>query len=796
MRWRQRIPGPLLQMPRLGLAAFRRRMLVHGVFLLLVLGTLSLALAVLQGEKERAWKSYVHGFARSQAEVMARLRHPTGQLALLNAGYGHTNLNTDNDTNANSSATLSPLLLPYAAIDFDDNNKARQAVEMAGCSVLYPDGSSVCAAIGSNPYAGGFIYLVGQFLSPTLVGRPRGQLDLSTLHRAHISLTMRGTTTEWTAPYEALPSPRPDALRGRLTGFAGNKLVLDAQSRPVRDFRGWLWQDGPCLPQPATSTAHPSASLPNNTTAEADTCMRTAFFSVRLPVDAFSDALFTQSSSALVWPPADLANIRLRIQMWGPENAEPTESIDATPPNPVAEPAPPEAAAAQPSAQPPLKPRPASKPLFDTQANPGIHPMASLADISSSLQPGEQVRITKIGSTAAPLLLQAAKTTTRPPPSWLTHLIRWLPLDEPATPPIQTARLGTLSGAYDVQFSGDLRGVEQSLGTAATRMVGYVSAMLAAIALGWLVIAVGFLRKVKTLTRRAAAVSYNIQDGHLHASLDRLEVADLRGTDELGILAGGLADLLQRVKDDLHREQLRAQQERDMWHAVGHEIMSPLQSLMVLHASTDDPARRYVQRMQQAVHVLYGTASPAEAIAAADVPQGRLDLDAFLSHVAANAHFAGIEHVVYQRKPTLGSHAQAIHPANPVIVRADEFSLEDVITHILRNADRYRPKDAPITLTLTASESTASATIYNPGTSIADEVLDKIFELGVSDATWDAPADTSSTTPPPPNAERRGQGLFVAKTYMSKMGGTISAHNTQFEGTQGVAFMLTFQRLG
>ena len=38
----------------------------------------------------------------------------------------------------------------------------------------------------------------------------------------------------------------------------------------------------------------------------------------------------------------------------------------------------------------------------------------------------------------------------------------------------------------------------------------------------------------------------------------------------------------------------------------------------------------------------------------------------------------------------------------------------------------------------------------------------------------------------------RGQGLFVAKTYMAKMGGTISARNT----ADGVAFTLTFQRLG
>ncbi|MDP2771500.1 MAG: HAMP domain-containing sensor histidine kinase, partial [Giesbergeria sp.] len=309
------------------------------------------------------------------------------------------------------------------------------------------------------------------------------------------------------------------------------------------------------------------------------------------------------------------------------------------------------------------------------------------------------------------------------------------------------------------------------LATVATRMSWYLGAMLAAIALAWLLVEVGLLRRVTALTRRAAAVSYNVQPGHTGPRLGDLDVSDLRGPDELGILAGGLADLLQRVKDDIQREQLRAQQERDMWHAVGHEIMSPLQSLMVLHSDPQDPGRRYVQRMQQAVHVLYGTASPAEALQAADLPQGRLDLDAFLRHVAANAHFADIADVAYEAD------------TGPVIVRADEFALEDVVTHILRNADRYRPAGTSIRLTLTASASTASATLHNQGSTIADDLLERIFELGVSDPGLPAV---------PGDGEHRGQGLFVARTYMAKMGGAISAHNT----ADGVAFTLTFQRLG
>ena len=707
----KRLLHPRLDMPRLGLPAFRQRILVRGVFLLLALATVVLSVVVLKEEKERAWHSYQHGFARSQAEVMARLRHPSGQLALLNAGHQEQYI-----------TPLTPLLLPYAAIDFDDQNKSQQAVEMAGCAVQYPDQSSVCVAVGNNPYAGGFIYVVGSFYAGALAARERGALALQDVHRARITLEMRGTTYRWIAPYEAMaPRGSSTAARGRLTGFVDSgEPQLGLRARPVRDFRGWLWQNGQCR-DPADSTPE---------------CLRRTFYSIRLPVELFREALFHKGARP-VWPPEDLGRMQVRVEMLAPGD-------DSTPP------------------------------LFDSNA-PGARLAASLSDISRTLQPGEQVQIRKRGAEDThPIMLKGPELPAEPTAPWLIRLIGWLPLTSPDTrtaAPEGLDLLDTSTGNYDVRFVGNLRGVEVGLATVATRMSWYLGAMLAAIALAWLLVEVGLLRRVTALTRRAAAVSYNVQPGHIGPRLGDLDVSDLRGPDELGILAGGLADLLQRVKDDIQREQLRAQQERDMWHAVGHEIMSPLQSLMVLHSDPQDPGRRYVQRMQQAVHVLYGTASPAEALQAADLPQGRLDLDAFLRHVAANAHFADIADVAYEAV------------TGPVIVRADEFALEDVVTHILRNADRYRPAGTSIRLTLTASASTASATLHNQGSTIADDLLERIFELGVSDPGLPAL---------PGDGEHRGQGLFVARTYMAKMGGAISAHNT----ADGVAFTLTFQRLG
>jgi K+-sensing histidine kinase KdpD len=114
-----------------------------------------------------------------------------------------------------------------------------------------------------------------------------------------------------------------------------------------------------------------------------------------------------------------------------------------------------------------------------------------------------------------------------------------------------------------------------------------------------------------------------------------------------------------------------------------------------------------------------------------------------------------------------------------VMVRADDYSLEDVVTHVLRNADRCRQPGSMISIDLKTTETAATIAIHNYGPNIAEGLIDKIFEYGVSDQ-FEAGANGS-----------RGQGLFVAKTYMAKMGGTITALNV----ADGVVFSLGLQRV-
>jgi signal transduction histidine kinase len=706
-----------------GLAFFRLRLFFRGVFLLLALATVAIALSVLQDEKELSHRNYREGFAKTMGQVAAQLRHPAGQLALLNPLAAAPA--------ASAAGAVHPLVLPFSALDFDDHNKVEQAVEMAGCARQYPGDAALCVAIGSNPYAGGFVYVVGHAPGPPPVAHTTGEHDLALSTRLRVDVELRGRHFGWIAPFEPEPATAVNVVRGRLTGFAvdadGNVLP-----RPVRDFRGWLWQGGPCL----------------DGGADIDTCSRRAFFSVRLPVEILHDDVVATAHP--VWPPADMNRIDVRVQWLAPGDAAP---------------------------------------LFDS-ARAGATPPFSLADLSAQLLPGETLQLRKLdGKTTDPLAtIKGAAPVVAPASGWVPQavndflgyavrgLLRRLPISDEDIPIEATETIRTAAGSYELHGFGDERSANRALALVATRVSWFVVAMLLALALAWGAIEWTIIRRITMLTKRSRAVTAAVVDDDKAARWSTLDIADLRSPDELGVLASCLAELLQRVDESMQRERLRAEREKDQWMAVGHEIMSPLQSLIALHGAPDDASRRYILRMQQAIRVLYGSASPSEAFQSTTLQLATLELDAFLAEVAANAPHAGIADVRYDG------------PGEPVVVRADEYPLEDVVTHVLQNAQRHRRAGTPITLRLSADDGRATVELHNEGEAIPPELIDKIFEYGVSGAHAQAGGAEASADA---HAPQRGQGLFVVKTYLAKMGGTVTAENV----AGGVRIVLTLPRV-
>jgi hypothetical protein len=109
--------------------------------------------------------------------------------------------------------------------------------------------------------------------------------------------------------------------------------------------------------------------------------------------------------------------------------------------------------------------------------------------------------------------------------------------------------------------------VNRALSAVASRVSWFVLAMLAALGLAWLVMEIGLIRPIARLTRRTRGLSRSVHgDG-----LERYDLADLRGRDEMGLLAAALDDLLRRAKEDATRERIRAEQEKDMWYGVSDQ---------------------------------------------------------------------------------------------------------------------------------------------------------------------------------------------------------------------------------
>ncbi|MDR3212745.1 MAG: HAMP domain-containing histidine kinase [Azoarcus sp.] len=686
------------------LASFRLRILFRIAFLLLILAVMALAVAVLQGEKQRAWRNYQSALAKTKEQIVTRLRHPSGQLALLNPARGMDN-----------AGRVHPVLLPFLSIDFDDQVKARNAVEMADCLIRYPKNGSLCVGVGNSPWIGGFIYAAGTFESGPLVPHEIGDRILDGAHRMRVAVHMRGAHYRWIAPFEVLPPRRNAAfegVRGRLTGYEELDGRDYHQRMPVTEFRGWLWQESRCLDARQTD----------------ENCERKSFFSLRLPVEELIADLLRDRRAP--WPPPDLNDIAVEITFLPPGEEHGT--------------------------------------LFDSAARGAVPPF-SLRDLDELLQAGETLCIQRERDEHGEVLIRGKGGLEEQVSPLLTRLIRRLPVDDgDAAAPIDLEdTVATPAGNYRIILHGEAgRVVNQTLSATATRLSWFVAAVMAVIVLAWLVIEVGMIRRIALLTRRARQFS----PGREESGFMAFDFADLEGSDELGILADRLDRLLARVKEDASRERIRVAQEKEQWHAVGHEIMSPLQSLLALHGDAADPSHRYLARMQQAIRVLYGSASPSEAFESSPVALETLDLDDFLANIAANAPHIGVEDVRYTAR------------GKPVPVRADEYSLEDVIGHLLKNAERYRAPGTPIVFALVTGDPSepggVTVKVHNTGPGIAPEWLEKIFEYGFSGVSERA------------SENNRGQGLFVAKTYMAKMGGTIRAVNE----ADGVSFYLELKR--
>jgi K+-sensing histidine kinase KdpD len=206
---------------------------------------------------------------------------------------------------------------------------------------------------------------------------------------------------------------------------------------------------------------------------------------------------------------------------------------------------------------------------------------------------------------------------------------------------------------------------------------------------------------------------------------------------------------------------LKAEEERLKWRqaaleAIGHEIKSPLQSLLTMHFKNSSVHVK-LTRMSRAVEAIYHAASVESGLSSGQVVITTGDLSAYLADYVKNLRETGAE-VAYGGSET------------GVLANFDPINLEQVLDHVLDNARRLKADGTVVQITLSKSENSVLVSIFNHGSKIEGDP-EQIFQYGAS----------QSLAP-----ENLGQGLFASRACIRAMKGSISARN---EG-DGVALLI------
>lgn len=277
------------------------------------------------------------------------------------------------------------------------------------------------------------------------------------------------------------------------------------------------------------------------------------------------------------------------------------------------------------------------------------------------------------------------------------------------------------------------------------------------------------LKRIKKITEKAYSMTAKPT---LAINLD--EYAEKQ--DEIGILGRTFyllfkrlrsrnAQLLQRMKREAHEhnEAVRVVQEqvksrRAILDAIGHEIKSPLQSL-IIKIPENSEYRDEIERMRRAVDALYEATSVEDGLQRGTIKLKHIDMSLYLTKLTSNLVEQAKE-ISYQ-----GSHETCLASLDPI-------SFGTVLDHILDNAFRHKTLDTLVEISLESSVDGVNVEIFNYGQGIPEDQLESIFNFGIS---------THKT----PN--NLGIGLFSARSHIAAMRGTIHAENRK----GGVAFIVT-----
>jgi signal transduction histidine kinase len=157
----------------------------------------------------------------------------------------------------------------------------------------------------------------------------------------------------------------------------------------------------------------------------------------------------------------------------------------------------------------------------------------------------------------------------------------------------------------------------------------------------------------------------------------------------------------------------------------------------------------------------------AELLDAQQIELGRLEIVKERTELASL-----IEEVAVQIASRSPRHRVRVVSAEPVVVIADGERLREVMRILLDNAVRYSPAGGDVDVALTVVDRAAQVTVRDQGVGIPRDRQARIFERFYRAHTG-TPHDFGGT----------GLGLYVAKTIVSRHGGTLTFESDEGQGS-------------
>ncbi|WP_024699119.1 hypothetical protein [Pseudomonas avellanae] len=415
---------------------------------------------------------------------------------------------------------------------------------LAACSYAstrQPD-VEACAAVLESRTAGDVLYIQGvfkfsgDFISPIYTKSP------TTGHHLLVSLEARGLKKNFIITFDPVRRPVPTnkpafSPAWSVTGF---RMLSDGQSAYAReqDIRGRV------LPVDVEDSTYR--------------------YIIQIPIQSFSDATS--------WPPSDLSDVRVNINL--------------APPNPTS-----------------------AQDFIAHTTDMAAVPKFSFHSMAEYLSPGEKLRFippTVIGGeeieieAASPSIDTSHRSRGRTLLDQVSNvLIRMI------IPNIATQKTYIFPEGGSIELNGNASLVLAGWRVAAQAIISFAIVLCACLVVAGIILHNFLLVPLNNVRRNTLYLKGRFSDVETfkppHAISNKL--------DEIGVLWESIKDLHKSITSYGREALERSQKQTDMLRALGHEIKSPLQDLTIRHGNPLDPSFKSIKRITHALKI-FSDSSP------------------------------------------------------------------------------------------------------------------------------------------------------------------------------------------